>query len=263
MRIRLVSDLHVEFDPTLIAPTEHDKETVLVNAGDLAPLHADFLYQRHMVDASVRFRDVIAVLGNHEYYNGYLETTLDTARRLIARINDKQNIHLLENETKVIDGVAFIGATLWTNYDYDPVKALQVSRALNDFRLIWPKIISPSRKRVSPDDFVDMFEASRKYVFEQVKIEKAKGNKTVVVVHHGVSPQSTHPRYAGDPINAGFVSDLTEDILDAQPDYIFHGHVHDAFDYMIGNTRIIANPRGYPGREQANNGFNPTLTIEV
>jgi hypothetical protein len=67
--------------------------------------------------------------------------------------------------------------------------------------------------------------------------------KTVVVTHHGPHPLSIHPRYAGDPVNAAFVSDLGP--LLARAPFWFHGHVHDSFDYRVGGCRVVANPRGY------------------
>ena len=66
----------------------------------------------------------------------------------------------------------------------------------------------------------------------------------MVITHHGPHPLSVHPRYAGDPVNAAFVSDLSE--LLPKADLWLHGHVHDSFDYKVGNCRVVANPLGYP-----------------
>ena len=66
--------------------------------------------------------------------------------------------------------------------------------------------------------------------------------RTVVVTHHGVAPLSIHPRYGDERVNAAFASDLRH-MLDLA-DLWIHGHVHDSFDYRVGDARIIANPRG-------------------
>jgi hypothetical protein len=94
---------------------------------------------------------------------------------------------------------------------------------------------------------------------------------TVVITHHAPHPASIHPRYAGNPINSAFVSDLTG--LVEQADLWLHGHVHDSFDYHVGRCRVVSNPRGYaqnrravssPGDLQFENpAFQPDLVIEL
>jgi hypothetical protein len=91
------------------------------------------------------------------------------------------------------------------------------------------------------------------------------------VTHHGPHRNSVHPRYAGDLLNAAFVSNLTP--LVEQADLWIHGHVHDSFDYIVGRCRVVANPRGYARNrlyaespeqvEWENPGFDPTLVLEV
>ena len=260
MLIRYMSDVHLEFGWMNIMSLEEDKDTVLVLAGDIGVVsQPDRLDQlgRFLVDASVRFRAIIYIAGNHEFYHSDLFKTRDLIRQKIERLG-LTNVFFLENETKIIDDVAFIAATLWTNYDNDPVKAVLATQAMNDFRLIWN-----GYSAVRPSDFIKFYDESKAYVFDQVKAQKEAGLKTVVVVHHGVSYQSVHAKYKGDPYNSAFVSELSNEILDTQPNIIIHGHVHDAFDYMIGDTRVLVNPRGYVGHETGFNGFDPVARIEV
>jgi Icc-related predicted phosphoesterase len=72
----------------------------------------------------------------------------------------------------------------------------------------------------------------------------------IVVTHMAPSFLSVHEKYKNDMnINGSYASDLSELILDTKPELWFHGHMHDSFDYTIGNTRILCNPRGYVGEE--------------
>ena len=41
-----------------------------------------------------------------------------------------------------------------------------------------------------------------------------------------------------------------------------HGHTHESFDYEIGKTRVICNPRGYAPIE-INKEFKPDFNVEV
>ena len=84
------------------------------------------------------------------------------------------------------------------------------------------------------------------------------GNMTTVVVgHHAPSKASTHPRYKTEVImNGAYSTNLDNFILDRRQIKLWtHGHTHEDFDYMIGTTRIVCNPRGYDGYEERADNF--------
>jgi hypothetical protein len=63
-------------------------------------------------------------------------------------------------------------------------------------------------------------------------------------------------------MNGGYASDLSEDILDNENIRVWvHGHMHDPVDYKIGETRVLANPRGYVPYE--GDKFLPGFYFEV
>ena len=86
----------------------------------------------------------------------------------------------------------------------------------------------------------------------------------VVITHHAPSFMSVNDRYKGDTLmNGGYASELGEFILDHENIKLWcHGHMHDPVDYMIGTTRIVANPRGYVGQEDTDR-FNPNFVVEL
>jgi hypothetical protein len=88
--------------------------------------------------------------------------------------------------------------------------------------------------------------------------------KYIVVGHHAPTLQSTHPKFADETIgNGAYRSDLSEFILDHPQIKLWtHGHTHDAFDYMCGETRIVCNPRGYEGYEP-DSGWNRNIVIDL
>jgi hypothetical protein len=96
-------------------------------------------------------------------------------------------------------------------------------------------------------------------------VEANATSKVVVVTHHSPSKASIKPKYAGDNLmNGAYSSDLSEFILDNPQIKLWtHGHTHDVFDYMIGGTRIVCNPRGYKGYEERAEEFDPTFSVEV
>lgn len=96
------------------------------------------------------------------------------------------------------------------------------------------------------------------------KFREPYDGPTVVITHFAPSRHSIHPRFSDSLLNACFVSDLEDRILRWQPQLWMHGHTHDSFDYRIGATRVIANPRGYARTGVAENeSFDPGLVIEL
>lgn len=271
MKIQLASDLHLEFlqqdwpDERIIKPAPD--ADVLVLAGDIAA-GSDGIRSFCDWTSQVGRVPVIYVAGNHEFYGHPLGPQRDRMKASAAQ----RGIHFLDNETVEIGKVRFLGATLWTDYKLrsDRPQAQQMEaaeRGLNDHRLIRTGL-----KSFSAEDALDLHMESRAWLTSE--LAKPWVGKTVVVTHHGPHPLSTHPRYADNPLNGGFVSDLSEILLSSDaPDLWLHGHVHDGFDYMVGRTRVVANPAGYiRNRRSAGNRqefvfenpvFDPCLVLEV
>ena len=237
MKINFISDLHLEFGPMEIEPEAGD---VLVLAGDIdIKGRVDWIN-----DIAGRFNHVIYVLGNHEFYRGAMDSIYRKTRERLV-----DNVHLLENESVTIAGVTFHGATLWSDFlNGNPMSYLQCDQAMNDYRLIRA---GDGKHRFKPQIAHSLHNISKVFLQENVK----EGD--VVVTHMAPSLLSIHEKYKNDMnINGSYASDLSELILDTKPELWFHGHVHTSFDYTVGNTRILCNPRGYVG-EELNSEFEP------
>ena len=240
MQINFISDLHLEFGPLEIEPEAGD---VLVLAGDI-----DIKGQVDWINSiATKFNHVIYVLGNHEFYHGAMNNVYKETRENLV-----DNVHLLENESITIDDVTFHGATLWSDFlNGNPITYLQCDQAMNDYRLIQA---GDGQYRFKPEIAHNLHNISKGFLQENVK----EGD--VVVTHMAPSFLSIHKKYKNDTnINGAYASDLSDLILDTQPSLWFHGHMHNSFDYSIGNTRILCNPRGYVGMvgKGLNTEFNP------
>jgi predicted phosphodiesterase len=273
MKIALASDLHLEFGDLDIVNT--DNAQVLILSGDIcvaADLDMRDRRQTEMGFAryrSERFHDffercaanfphVIYVMGNHEYYHSDFATTLGDMRRKLAHLS---NLYIMERDVKVINDVTFIGGTLWTDMNnQDSLTLYHMRTMMNDFRVI-TNSTSPVnfrteegefRTRVgkfSPEDAVSEHVKMKQYI--QSVVQGNHDTKYVVVGHHSPSRRSTHEMYANDTVmNGGYSSDLDEFIEDHPQIRLWtHGHTHHPFDYQIGQTRVVCNPRGYIGYE--------------
>lgn len=248
MQIQVLSDLHTEYwkDTSRFPEIVGD---VLVLAGDICNISDN-------VNLLVSWLEtltcpVIYVAGNHEFYG----SKLDQARtRLRNKLEDLSHVHFLDAESIEIDGVLFIGATLWTQLN--PVTEQIVKAGMEwDFSKI---------KDLTIGRWNRMFQ--RDYGYIKHVLSETRGQKVVVVTHHSPSFQSCSDKWRGHPLNVGFHSSLEELIMDYEPLVWIHGHTHDPFDYYIRGTRIVCNPRGYP-REilaRANEiGWDPFKLIDI
>ena len=252
MRVQILSDLHLEFDPA-VPPLASDAEAVIV-AGDLAPYTPGLLAR--VRDAWRDARHVLYVAGNHEYYGH----DLDEAAAALGADCEANGITLLDPGTADLGGTRVIGATLWTDFalDGDPGVAMMIAdRQVNDFSgAIWtgggeaPFTAAASAER-----------HARERGFVEDALFAAPG-PAVVVTHHAPTPRSIHPRWRTSALNGAFASDLERVIERHQPTLWIHGHVHDAVDALLGETRVLANPRGYPG-DGRRNGYQADLTLDI
>lgn len=242
MKVKLVSDIHTEFDrdggDRFCDYLPNEEVDVLVVAGDLTTNH----YERNLTMLCDRFPDVVYVMGNHDYWRG----SLASKRELMSKIQAKlPNLHWLDNDRKVIGDRFFAGGTLWFSRDgVEPDVPCPRSANWPDFRYVDD----------GPDGIFDEFDATYKFLNENVQ----KGD--IVITHHLPSPKCVHPRWEGMNTNCYFVGDVEDIILRKEPSHWFFGHTHDARDLQIYATRLVCNPRGYPGE---NVKFDPHLIIEV
>lgn len=271
MRLYIVSDLHREFEswepPEF---TTDDSADVVILAGDI-DWGVDGVRWARRAFAN---RPVIYVAGNHEFYGEHWTEALDAMRNAAAG----SNVRFLEDATTVIDGVRFIGATLWTDFAYfgrDQIDAaMEAARwGMNDFTQIlvgdrdgwkhhgqWPKA---GLQRLHPRNVVQRFEASRAFI--AASLAEPFAGPTVVVTHHLPHPRSVLPQYVDDPLTPAFVSDLGALIERYQPALWVHGHTHGGSDYCVGKTRVVCNPKGYPvwDGSSENATFDEQKTVDV
>lgn len=260
MLLRIMSDLHSEFWDfhtkknirNIIPEFPNDQKTILIIAGDIG-LHIYDNFEEILNILSQRFYKIFIVLGNHYFYNG---TIFDQIDNILEEWNKKtDNVIFMENTFITIDGVNFIGANLWTNFNNrNPIDILAAKNQMNDYHVIFKS----DGSRLTPEETVDIFDVSKKFIFEKIK----KDQKNVVITHHGCSLMSCKGKYNSHSLNPAYCTELSPEILEHEPDLWIHGHTHTSHDYYIGKTRVICNPFGYKGYEE-NPDFQNNLIIEI
>ena len=278
MKIAIASDVHLEFGPIVFENT--GGADVLILSGDIcvakdllehdSPMPTEKSQRLHefFYNCCNKFPHVVYVVGNHEHYHYDFAHTVKDLKKNLKYL---PNLQILDKESwTLFDEVTFIGGTLWTDMNKeDPLTIWHIGRAMNDFRCVdnsanqvgfWVENDGKRERKYrdssfSPEDAVKEHRAMVDYI--RTVVEGKHDQKFVVVGHHAPSRLSTHPRYRDEALmNGGYSSDLNEFILERPQIKLWtHGHTHEDFDYMIGTTRIVCNPRGYINYEARADNF--------
>ncbi|MET4482845.1 metallophosphoesterase [Bradyrhizobium sp. F1.13.3] len=275
MKIFIASDLHGEVWSHGYNVPEGLDFDVAVFAGDVHNAYRAVSWLTNQL--ALWGKEVLFVAGNHEYYGSILEDAAamirDRARRTNVRFLDA-------TEVPVIDGVRFLGCTMWTDYRFDAesqAHGLHAGRYMNDHKFIRTSDGAEFPKPFTPIEAYKRHLAERRWLTDRLSEEH--DGPTVCITHHAPHPGSLHPRYAdSEAMNASFISDLSDVIAKHKPELWIHGHVHDSYDYVVGGdgvvgvdgvdggaggagTRIVCNPAGYAW--EPNTGFIPDLVVEI
>lgn len=246
-----MSDLHIAFGEPEVPTTDAD---LIVLAGDIGRPREAVRWAYGLG------KPVLYVLGNHEYYGGMMGQVAAEFRGLTA----DTAIRVLDDDEVTIDGVRFLGCTLWTDmslFREGTERELAVRAAwqyMRDFALIR----MPGDKLFAPDDMVMRCRQHRAWL--EKRLDERSDMPTVVITHHAPSPRSIHASLRGAPINAAYIVDLERLFGRERVRLWVHGHTHFSFDYSVNGTRVICNPRGYAlnGINQ-NRAFDAGLVVEV
>jgi predicted phosphodiesterase len=276
MKIAIMSDLHLECDSRAF----HDRDAKARKAGefnfylgppqpnaDILVLAGDIHNGAQAVDWANRSfaLPVVLIAGNHEAYGHELFRSIAYSRQIAHAPN--MHVAFLERATWMHTSAAgesarFIGTTLWTDFGLHgaPQASMEIAESkLDDFRDI--KIERGERVRVlHPSDTIRLHKAAVAFLHRELR--QPFNGMTIVVTHYAPSPKSVAAKYKNDSLTPAFASNLEELILAYRPDLWVHGHMHDSFDYVIGRTRIVCNPRGY-FPDQLNPTFDPRFVAEV
>ncbi|MEO6269823.1 MAG: metallophosphoesterase [Lautropia sp.] len=280
MRAAILSDLHLElqaFEP----PASLRTADVVILAGDIHNGVEALRWARRCFP----HQRIVQVAGNHEFFGANWHRTLDDFRD-VARSLD---ISFLENDAIVVDGVQFLGATLWTDFevfaragrplqiDGHTAKEMMQLRMLDYAVIRWEATrellgsehdaggpspaTGPVERVLTPDDTARLHQRSRSWLAD--RLGESFDGPRVVVTHHLPSWRSVAPAFLHAVSNAAFASDL--DALFDPVSLWVHGHTHHSLDYRAGTTRVVANPRGYALKSGAdeNPRFDPALVVDI
>jgi predicted phosphodiesterase len=257
VKIQLLSDLHLEAHPAF-HPRPAPGADLLVLAGDIGSYQPGTRLREDDFGLA-RFSPrhgwptpVLYVPGNHEYDHLDFDATHARLRALCEALD----IQWLERETLVLQGVRFVGTTLWADFDAlalqpgapEPPLTTVLRHRHKAFRAANFYLRKAATQRGGA---LWLAEGWRELALEcqawlGAALAQPFDGTTVVVTHFAPSLRSADPRYGLKPGTAGFCNSL-EPLL-ARADYWLHGHLHCPHDYMESGCRVLANPLGYASK---------------
>lgn len=251
MKIKIISDLHLEVNKEEIF---YDDDVFTIIAGDIS---SNVKKKVSWVNANIKYG--LYVAGNHIVYKKDSHClSLQSKRKYLENIHTlNKDISFLHNNYKIIDNKVFIGCTLYTDYNYpcppyyfnQQDNMYEALKGLNDFNKSY-YIENGKIVKLHPKHYINEFKQSYKFLNETIK--QFQDKECIIITHYAPSSKSIQEEFLGDKLNASYVSELENFILD-NPNikYWIHGHLHTYHDYKIGDTRIICNARGYTDYEKS------------
>lgn len=248
MKILILSDLHHEFGCPTEIPDDLDYDVVVL-AGDIDVKTRGALWALETFPLD---KPIIYTTGNHEYYG----TVMGKVDRELLELNQEHPGRFFyldgdQNSSYIINDVQFVGGTLWTDFELNhPMVTREFALCqARDFMTDYHKITifkNNVYRKLHPVDVLDIHRKHLSSIKWSLETRPLSIKKSVIVTHHAMSARSINERYAHQEVtNPLYASNLDDFILDMEPTLCVHGHMHDPVDYMIGDSRIVASPRGY------------------
>jgi Icc-related predicted phosphoesterase len=256
MKLRIYSDIHqnhiiYHFDRNpdyLWYPTEmeDDHETTLAILGDIweSDKFLKFAGVSWLKNLASRFKYILIVLGNHDYYGASIGPLEDKINRFIQD-EGLINCHLLNDRVVELDGIPFFGSCFWTSIDFknqhvvhDPETEKMTSR----FRSIR---VGKSYQRFTIDRWIEQ------HIKAKTELKRAleQHDDLVVLTHMAPSRRSLSPDEKDSILSPFYFEDMTEILKTSSIRMWAHGHTHYAVYYEEHGIPIYSNPVGYPGED--------------
>lgn len=236
--IYAISDIHTEFYESaqdIYDSIQWRTATHLVLAGDIGVITSKLrIYKDFLTLCTKKYKNVVLIPGNHEYYG--CETRRVEIEKILESLCQTTGVHYIQGKNVVVDGIRFIGHTLWSLIERDACAQLaDFSRRVFDNQI----------------EYVSAFVDGYRFLQSEILKSMDYVEPIVVVTHHLPSRKMIHPKFKSySVLNSAFATDVVNSITLNRVKYWFCGHTHEYCETKVADTMIIANPVGYPDEQR-------------
>lgn len=268
-KIQIMSDLHLDQDSDygkkFVQSLDPSGVDIFILAGDIVPVEDinknGAVAMARVLEICEKYPNVLFVPGNHEYWHNDRKDVDAFYLQLTKKI---KNFHWLQTGDKFIyEDVTYIGDTMW--FDEDPDKWWNEANGTDSKGLCGDETLMPDFHLIG--SFKPwVYDQNKKFKKFLAEVKKNTDNY-VIITHHAPSYDCVHSKWKGNALNKFFVSENWEIMYNDHngfaPKVWIHGHMHDGHDRVLGNTRIICNPRGNAFEGKSRKGFKHKLIVEL
>lgn len=274
MKLWVWSDLHLEMQDVEFPTSAPESADIIVCAGDLCQADGLELQAKEIVE---RYRlPLIFVPGNHEFYSepSIIGRSLPSDRAVMHQVAEASKgwskpLYVLDDTSIDLDGVRFVGGTLWTDFKLGIHDEADFHWRLNDARAMssdFSRIRMNDAQMLAPSDMLSMHRETRTFI--HAALARPFEGKTVVASHHLPHPAATPSVYVNSSANFLFASSERAfgDVMKSAdaPALWVCGHTHHPVDVTVGRTRVVCNPHGFEvAPDEQANAFRWDLVIDT
>jgi len=265
MTVDILSDLHIDFyfrssshtDRELIEEFYSDifpenTGDALIVAGDIGHYNDQNINILKIIKEIFDYKNIICVLGNHDYYltsgqsrYDYANLSMNRVKEMRALINAEDGMHCLDGDVIEIAGIKIGGCDSW--YDGEYIKKhfadKEIWCGMNDkyINILWERIMADAEyvKGLSWMEYAEE---------EKSKIEKIYKDIDIMITHVNPSlcKEHTSKRFRDCESTGFFTFDGTKFFKEGSMRYWIFGHTHDQTEFEMEGVKCICNPMGYP-----------------
>lgn len=235
LKIRVISDAHLEYQRYLVPELwGSEGEDVVVLAGDtnINTLGLDWALK------VFPYRQIVYILGNHEYY----EQEFDTFAAKCRALTEGTRLHVLQDNFVDIGGARFMGSTLWTNYRRFGELQREVMNEWANVNFTDIHFTNKDPKFLTTEHASKAFETSVAWLDREIARSPLP---VVVVTHHAPTRATENPEMKGYPDKLTHYNDLNH-LIRAPVKLWIHGHTHYSCDALVNNIPVVSNQKGFP-----------------
>lgn len=237
LRVSFISDIHLseknKLIPKDLVKLRKSNVDVLLILGDISSDPSDWKEFLQIIRKYFSSGPILFLMGNHEYYNHDINTaTKDYAQA----IQDDRDAYILDNSNIIINGINFIGSTLWSSFE------LGKDISIAEKQIFTFKRVKNGNRYITKNEILEIHRQSLRFI--QNSIHNSLSECNVVITHYPPITLKNLSLLSGYELDGAQCSPLEDFIIKNKPQYWLYAHIHEPLKKIVGETILMNNAFG-------------------